>query len=64
MMMYDINSVIPSGLARRLILRLLGWRWTGTGYQCGSQYVSEEELDTMSEERWQAFTALWLVSAN
>jgi hypothetical protein len=63
--MGDIStSVIPAGVTRRLILNLCGWRWTGTGYQCGAQYVSEEELDTMSEERWEAFTALWLVSAN
>jgi hypothetical protein len=64
MMMHNISSVIPAGVSRRLILRLLGWRWTGTGYQCGQQYVSEEQLDSMSEARWAAFTACWLVSAN
>jgi hypothetical protein len=58
------TSVIPSGVTRRLILNLCGWRWTGTGYQLGHQYVSEEELDAMSEERWQTFLAPWLASAN
>jgi hypothetical protein len=63
--MDSYTSVIPAGVTRRLILRLLGgWRWDGAGYRHGSQYVSEEELDTMSEARWQALVAPWLASAN
>jgi len=63
-MMQDIyNSIVPAGVQRRLILRLCGWRWDGAGYRCGSQYVSEEALDTMSAEQWQTFLAPWLASA-
>jgi hypothetical protein len=63
--MSDLNtSVIPAGVTRWLILKLCGWRWDSAGYQYGEQHLSEEELDTMSPERWEAFTALWLVSAN
>jgi hypothetical protein len=58
------TSVIPAGVIRRLLLACLGWRWDGSGYRCGGQYVSEEKLDSMSDERWGDFIACFVVSAN
>jgi hypothetical protein len=59
----NVNSLIPQGIGRRLVLSLLGYRivdglWNGPG-PC----LSEEELDGMSDRRWRRFVARWLSSA-
>jgi hypothetical protein len=58
------TSVIPAGVLWRLILNLCGWRLVDGRYAYGEQSISEEQLDSMSEAAWEAFVALWLVSAN
>jgi hypothetical protein len=58
-----MKNIIPTAVARRLILALLGYRcidgvWSGPG-----SHLTDEQLDTLSERRWRAFIQAWLTSA-
>ncbi len=57
------TEVIPSPVLRRLTLSLLGWRFAAGVWSLEGHTLTEEDVDRMSAQAWQAFVRLELVSA-